>query len=691
MLSSNNALSLAFSDLKAAFKGKPKQSKEVALLQQVTQDEYYGKPPLHNARELAKLYESNQWVHSIVSKISESVARQRWYLEDSEGNRIDKHPALDFIKAGCRGLRGRKAFRAHSIMREVHGEVFWIIGRNTQGVPVAWAPIPSHWVLDTPGKTHNKFRIQPRAGAPFEVGPEDVIHFREPNPLDPYGRGTSRANAVRLELDSDAAAATFVNSYFANRARPDYILSGTVDAPLADGDIERLHETVREKFRGASRAGRPLITANELKLTTLTSGLRDNQMSEVRELSKANIFEAWGVPPEIFGRLDSSNKATIDNADALFARFTIDPRLADIEDDLQPFIEENFDLGGLELRYETPIKEDKAFALEAVKVRSTAFTDNEVRALANHKAVDGKDEFPEVPEPLAADDGDDEPDDTHPKGRKPKPKDDKALVIEGTVQKGLTFDDVVTVSGAHEDPQVRAEVTRLFDEIYAALVSKFGVELLELLEAEVEFQTYGAVAEFVAREVPALVGQIDLTTRKELLAALTEGVAASEAVEALIKRVQDVFAEAAKIRASLISDTIATKIAGFASQTAAKQAGMQRKKWLSSRDHVVRESHRALDKQVQPIDMPFVSPTGAQAMHPGAFGSAKEDANCRCAMRPLLEGEKAAALSDEEYDTRYEALRAGMAKKLKSAVKKVFAGQEAVAIAELKRIGEFRR
>lgn len=693
---SSNALTLggAFAEFKAAIRGdksEPETEKDVALVQLVTQDEYFGKPPKYNAKAMADLYNENPHARTIVSKISKSVAKQRWYLENKAGDRIDEHPALDFLRAGCALLRGRRAYAATQVLIELQGECFWVIGRNASGEPVGFAPVPSHWVLDTPGKTINGYRIQPRSGVPLLVDPEDVIHFREPDPTDPYGRGSSLANAARVELESDQAAAQFLNSFFANRARPDFIISGTEKSPLGDKDVARLEEKLNQKFRGSKRAGRPMISAGELKLTPVASGLRDNQATEIRQLGKETIAEIWNMPPELLGRLDSSNKATIDNAEQLYSAHLIDPRLAFLEDHIQPFIEANFDIEGLELKYESPIKENNAFALECVKARGTAFSDNEVRKLAGLKPVDGKDEFPKAqvdpnsPEALAAraaaKPGTDPNNDPNPPkgGKKPKPKD-----------KVLSFEDIVTVSDATDDPHVRAEVSKLFDEILAAALSQFGSDLVEKLGADADFQVFGRVAEFIAEESPELIGLIDATTRKELLAALTEGVAANEAVADLIKRVEAVFEDASNVRGPTIGDTLATKITGFASLEATKQGEFSKKKWLSTRDGHVRDTHRSLDRQIVRTDEKFVSPSGAQADHPGAFGVAKEDINCRCAMRPVLEGEdeeKAARLSDQDFAVWYEQKRAAIADRVTATARKVFDGQKAVVIEVLKRVG----
>jgi len=675
----------AIGALKAALRSSTaKAGPETAMVRFVTRDEQFGNAPNVNSQKLAQLYVDNPWARTIVSKIGQAVAKQPWFIETPNGERIDKHPALDFIRRGCKGCRGRKALKVTQVLLELQGECFWIVGRNAAGVPVEYAPIPSHWVLDTPNKTFNGFRIQPRSGVPFEVDASHVIHFHEANPVDPYARGTSVAQAAWADLETDKAAATFLGSYFVNHARPDLAVMGTESRPMNEKDLARAETSWLTNFRGTSKKGRPFFSASKLEIQEIGSGLRDNQMQELRDQLKENALQTWGVPPELFGKLSSSNRATIESAEFLFAKHTVEPRLLFLLEELEDFCVEEFDVAPGTLKFESPVSEDVAHALECVKVRSTAFTDNEVRALARMKPVAGKDEFPEAPDPNRLNPDEDKP------GKNPKakpenePENKPKKTFDAGVRKALSVEDVVRVSNAHEDPQVRAEVTRMFDEIFTALVEKFGSELLEVLESEANFQVMGEAANFIIDEVPSLVGQIDKTTRKELAAALAEGAAASESVAELITRVEGVFSEAAKIRASTISDTVATKLAGFTTQTAAKQAGFDHKKWLSTRDHKVRDSHAALDRQVKLISEPFVAPDGSKAMHPGAFGKAAEDINCRCAMRPVIQGEKAAAMSDVDFERRYEELRVRVAKRFSKTLKDVFAGQQAVVITALK-------
>jgi HK97 family phage portal protein len=647
--------------------------------------EPYGSTTKAKSRELAALYNASPWVRSIVGRIADEVAKPKWFFENTKGERIDEHPALTFLRAGCPGLRGKKALKVLSSLYDLQGEVFLVIGRDARGVPVQWAPIPSHWVIDTPSISFNGFRVQPRTGAVVDMKVEDVLWIRDPDPVDPYTRGSSLTGAIQTEVYADEAAAEFFNAFFKNRARPDIIVTGTETSPITEDDHPRLQASWLQKFSGAGKAFRPLFSSKPLEIKEVKSGLADVAVENLREMGRKIIAEFYGVPPEIFGRLDSSNKATIKHAREIFGRYVTDPRRSTIRDEFEEWLSFEFNTAGLTLSYDALIEDDIEFALSVITARPAAFSNDEVRALAKHKPLGGK--HAEVFDPV------DPADMTDPEGGPGGGKDDedteddksKAVDVIATT-KAIDVTDAINVSSAHEDPEVRVEATKLTDEIFAELLQKFGSELLESLSVEANFQAAGRVAEFIADEVPELLGQVDETTRKELRASLAEGVAKSESVEKLIARVDAVFAEASKIRASTIGDTVATKIAGFASQVAAEEAGFPQKKWLSTRDQLVRGTHAGLDGQIVGTNRKFKSPSGAEASHPGAFGVASEDINCRCAMRPVIDGEETRAVdTDAEYLVVYERQWGRTAKALRGHFKTIFAAQREVVVEALKR------
>lgn len=629
-------------------------------------------PPVANTTQLLKLYNQSPWVRSIVGKVGATVAKHRFYFETADGTRVDKHPALDFLRRGAPKLRGPAAIKTTAVHVDLTGEAFWLVGRGKGNTPTHYAVIPPTWVMDTPDTDEGFYDINPANGPPLRVAASEMIHFRDPDPLRPYDRGSSLTGAAYTEISTDLSASKFLDAFLKNSARPDLIISGTEESPLDNVSRARAEEAWMNRHAGPSKAGRPYFSSRPLEIKELGKSLKDNAVPEVRTAARAIISEIYNIPPEVLGRLDNSNRATIDAADLLFGRHTIDPRLAFLRDQLTDFLATNFNLEGLTLKYDNPVDDDRAHGLAVTKAHPKFFSGNEVRKLAGLRPVPGLDDLPEdEPDPSPEDmqSADDAATD-EPKKRK---RDDKAV-------KAIRPEDIVDVAGAVDDPQVRAELTRLLEALYVQLIARYGTELLHSIEADVRFELNTRVLEFLRQHLPHVLDLTGETTTAAIREALETGLANSEATAALEARIAAVFQDASNVRAGLIGATDATRITGFAALEAAYQGGFAEKEWLNSGDTKVRDTHVAMNGQVKPVSEPFVSPSGARGQHPGAFGSAKEDINCRCAIRPVLPSEKA-----ERVKMAHEPAYERTSDDLERAWRRVFKAQKFAVLAAFRR------
>lgn len=631
------------------------------------------------AKELLKSYDENPWVRAIVDKISKGVARQDWFLEDASGKRIDKHPCLEFLRNGSVRLGAKQGIAATIQHILLAGESFWAIGRDGKGLPVEFAPIPPHWVVDTPNTGQPKYRIQPRSQRPTTLDENDVLVFRDASPLDPYSRGGSITGAAWADIKADEAAASYLADFFGNRARPDIIITGTdaANGAIKADAIPALQASWLEKFRGTGRNSRPLFSAKALNVHEIGSGLKDNDVGPIRETLKASIFEVFGVPPEIFGRIDSSNRSTIDSANYLFAVHSLMPRLELLADTLAPFFEREFKMNGLVLKFVSPVTDDRAEVLQVIQTRPEAFTGNEVRHQAGMLPKPGLDDLPE-PAQLAPD----------PQAQPVPPTPSQGAKALPAVARSMSPEDIVSVSDAANDPQVVVQASQIMDKIMRDLLAKYGDEMLAELESDVSFEVNATVADWLIQRGSDLIGEVNSTTSNALRRALNEGASTGEDIDALIARVDDLFAQAAEVRSAIIGDTEATALAGFGSLAGARQGGFEQKQWLTSHDQKVRESHRKLDgKQVQLNEL-FRTDNGSAADYPGGFGDPSEDINCRCAVRPVLPGEakshvtkQARAKFQRWHSNQLDTMGAALAVKMKV----IFHGQAEVTKAALRR------
>ncbi len=128
--------------------------------------------------------------------------------------------------------------------------------------------------------------------------------------------------------------------------------------------------------------------------------------------------------------------------------------------------------------------------------------------------------------------------------------------------------------------------------------------------------------------------KINQFTQKKVAAQLTAGLENGEGLNDLTDRIRELFTgKMGRARALRIARSQTATAVGAGRHEGMKQAGVERKGWLSSRDDHVRPAHRSAEQQYKggiPVDQPF-NVGGEMLMYPAdPAGSAANIINCRC-------------------------------------------------------------
>lgn len=374
-----------------------------------------GIPPRRGTRELLDAYSTHPWMHSVVRRIGENVAGLRWVLfkrgvrgkqqrvlkRDAITGRYDvnastevtSHAFLDVMRRPCPVLHPIPFWCVLQGMLEVKGETPTVIERSKEdGLPLELWPLPPHWLTRTPTRSSPQYHFQWN-GFTRDVPERDVSYLAHPDLVNPYGRGRGTGEALADEIDIDEFAAKHVAAFFYNRGLPDVFISlkGVKDAKKA----EEWEERMRNKYRGSLRAWQAHVTNADMTVTQLQQNFKDQQLRELREQQRDTCLQVWGMPPEVMGIVENSNRATIGAADYLFASKIILPRGEFIADYLTTLAQEWDDR--FFVAFESPVQEDRDFALKVYQAQPTCFSKNEWRKLAGAPPRDGWDEeFPET-------------------------------------------------------------------------------------------------------------------------------------------------------------------------------------------------------------------------------------------------------------------------------------------------------
>lgn len=374
----------------------------MALSNQIT-------PPRRGTRELLKLYSESPWLRAIVSKIARSVAETDWvlcakknntgryiqandifqrsgalrekmltrYIEEGSVDIIYEHPILDFLANGTGNprLKGFAALEVTQKHYDLTGEAFWLIEPNEIGLPYAFWPLPPSWITSFPNETIPYYEVNVPGGVQVKIPTTMIVPFIDPDPENPYLRGTGISKALDDEIQIDEYAAKHQKAFFLNRARPDIIISGQF---INQKDAERLEKQWLSSHQGFWKAFKPLFFSQKIDVKELSQTFESMQMVQVRKHERDTFVSVFGAPPEKFGIIGESKRSTINAADYFWNKDLIKPRVEIIRRMVQDLIVPQFD-ERIILYYDTPVIQDEEFQLEAMRQAPYAPTINEWR------------------------------------------------------------------------------------------------------------------------------------------------------------------------------------------------------------------------------------------------------------------------------------------------------------------------
>jgi SPP1 gp7 family putative phage head morphogenesis protein len=132
----------------------------------------------------------------------------------------------------------------------------------------------------------------------------------------------------------------------------------------------------------------------------------------------------------------------------------------------------------------------------------------------------------------------------------------------------------------------------------------------------------------------ALLVSVNATTRDALRESLVAGSQANETAVELAARINAVFNDGMRARASAIARTETASTTNEIRAEAMKAEGIERHQWESAGDEATRESHLAVNGEIRVIGEPFSN----GLTEPGdASAPPEEVVNCRCRALPVLD------------------------------------------------------
>jgi len=220
---------------------------------------------------------------------------------------------------------------------ELTGNSYWYLipsnmrGENGRYIPSGIWVLPANRVTIVPSKKtfidHFELR-QSGFGNPTKYEPEEIVHFRFPNPNDIlYGMGPLQGAANAVDVNQ------YIKDYeiglFKNQARPDFVIKMEKDSRIKMGETERTRfkEMWQDAYGGGPKSvGKVGVLPGGMDLKEIGWSPKELSFLVGRGMTMNEIATIFGVPMTKL-TTESVNRANMDTGELMYQTDTISPRL----------------------------------------------------------------------------------------------------------------------------------------------------------------------------------------------------------------------------------------------------------------------------------------------------------------------------------------------------------------------------
>ena len=621
-------------------------------------------------KSYVKAYES--WVYACVWKIAETISgieHGLYYKKDGQLVRVDDHPFLDLMKKVNPVMNILDLKSLTSIYLDLTGNAYWYTPLNVLKQPAEIWILESQNVKIVPGKDEVvKGYIYQKGNKKTAFEKEEIVHFRYPNPLDPYYYGMSPIQAAHYAVDSNDYMQKYGTAAFKNMGSISLFIQLIEEAQNWNDDQKKeFKKGWLTSHLGVDNAGKMIIAPAIKDIKDFAMSPKEMDYSKSRADIRDELLAIYGVPKSKFTQ-DVGPRARVESDDYAFHKETIQPKLKRVDMKVTETMLPRYD-DRLELHHEDSTPMDKVFELkkEDSRLKNYVTVVNEVREKDGLKPVDWGDR------PLA-------PFNIMPLGSSPpEAGGDKIIRIRQIftdeireklwnaflrAHTGIENHWVATLGTMYrkQEKEVLKRLKEFFGKGYVKDIADHILLSVTLEEQQMWTASEKYVKNGIERGVALAEGKIgttglpaDLfgfpsfseylkgkelriktvprTFHEQIRTQLIEGVKAGEGYEELSVRVKHSYSSQTDYGARRIARTETTDAINKAQLIAADTSGkVDVKVWLSAMDEETRDTHAEANMQEVPLTGRF-EVGGYGCDYPGDPSLPVEElVNCRCDM-----------------------------------------------------------
>ncbi len=290
------------------------------------------------------------------------------------------HPILTLFRQVNPAQNAFDLWELTELYLEVVGSAYWLLDFDPLlNIPSAIWILPAQLVCPrrAPDSPNLVDYYEYRGLTIQQFPPSRVIHFRFPDPRNPYLAGLSplRACFEQAALVSDFAAVK--RGFYENSGIPSVVL--TPNEAISPEERDRLEKLWSQRFARGGQ-GRALVADSSLSVTLLSHSMGDLAALADMKATKADIANAFAVPlPFLSGE---TNLANMQASDHLHKTLAILPRLRRRDEKLNEQLIPLFDPSGRLFFHSpdpTPANQQYVLQQEQSDLKFGVQTINEVR------------------------------------------------------------------------------------------------------------------------------------------------------------------------------------------------------------------------------------------------------------------------------------------------------------------------
>jgi HK97 family phage portal protein len=313
-------------------------------------------------------------------RLRENPTLPRRFTKAHKLEEVLDHPLLALFRRVNPVHNSFDLWELTTFYQEVLGSAYWYLRFGPLGVPEEIWILPAQNV--TPKREPQSRRLvdyyEYRTGMQVQrFGPAEVIHFRYPDPKDPYTAGLSPLRACWEQAALTSEYLAFKKAVWENSAVPGLVVSP--DSVIGEEERDRLEAQWNAKFRRGG-ARRVLVTESGMQVSILAHSMGDLAALAEYGKTKEDVCNAFHVPLAFL--TTETNLANLQAAEHQHMAKAIFPRLQRRDEKLNEQLLPLYDPSGrLFVASEDPVpfNQEIGFRQQEVDMKYGILTINEVR------------------------------------------------------------------------------------------------------------------------------------------------------------------------------------------------------------------------------------------------------------------------------------------------------------------------